>query len=158
MLTLSQLEASAQRRAAEAAAAAAVSEYRATRTPRITVNKPTPEMYGLCDGFDFDEYDLENQKFRRNRLIGLSITYVAIGAIVTVIGASIVGLGPVNDAVLSVWCYVLFGSPLLGFVYSKSKFDYFLKELFFNYLTYSDNARAGWVEALASHEPQGIHG
>ena len=142
LITLSQLEESKRRRAAEAAATAAVSEYRATRTARVTTHKPTPEMYGLWDGFDFNAYDLEEKTFRRRRSIGVAIIVLILGAIVTVLGSEAFGNSRMSGAIIVAWCYVLFGVPILGLLYNRANMDRFLKECFCNYLIYSDNVSA----------------
>ena len=144
MITRRQIEEAAQRRAAAAAAAAAVSKYRATRTPTFTIHKPTLDMYGLWEGFDFDGYDLEDRKFKRRRSIGVAIIYFLLGAAVAIIYSSLFGVGGINISTIKTAfiCYVLFGSPLLVVAYNKVNIERFLKAVFTNYLTYSDNVAA----------------
>lgn len=143
MLTPDQLERSIQRRAAEAAAAERVANYRATRTPTVTTLKPTPDMYGIWDDFDFEEFDREERQFRSTRSIAVGIAYFTLGAILTTIGSFVSGRGfGVESLQVALWCYVLIGTPCLVILYNRLKIEQFLRRCFTNYLVYSDNVSA----------------
>jgi HJR/Mrr/RecB family endonuclease len=150
MITRSQMEAAARRRAAAAAAEVAVAEYRATRTPKFTIHKPTPEMYGVW--FELDEYDLEERTFTRRRAIGVAVLYLLLGAIVVIIGSSLFGGGVnVSTSETAIGYYVIFGSPILVLAYNKAGVEGLLRAIFTLRLSYSDNVLA-YRASLAAWE------
>jgi len=143
MLTRDRFEQAAHRRAADNAAAERVAEYRATRTATVTTLKPIPAMYGLWDDFDFDEFDREERQFRSSRSFGVGIAYLALGAILATTGSFVFGYGFEPQALwVSLWSYILIGSPCLLFLYKQLHLEQFLRKCFTSYLVYSDNVLA----------------
>jgi len=141
--TKSQYEASVQERAEKAAAADRVAIYRATRSPTVITHKPTPDMYGIWDDFDFSEFDREEKQFRSSRSIGVGIMYLTLAAIISITSSFIFKHGLYAQIIKnSLLYYVLIGTPFFVFIYNKLNIEAFLRECFTNYLVYSDNVSA----------------
>ena len=143
VITPSQLEASLRRHAAESAAATAVSEYRATRMPTLTLQKPTPDMYGIWDGFDFEEHDLEERRFKYLRSTAVAIAYLLAGALLVIICQILFsnGKNSISTTKTTLTFYLIF-SPILAIIYNKTNAERFLRASLTNYLIYSDNVAA----------------
>lgn len=110
-------------------------------------------MYDIWDGFDFDEYDIDERRFKRLRSIGVTITYFLIGVLVVIIGQILFGNGDnnISTAKTTLICYLFLGSPALVMFYNKANIEGILRASFTNYLSYSDNV-AAYRDNLAAWE------